>query len=343
MRRGREGFVLAFVVFMLFAISVAGATGYLIVSSEYSMSAHSGEGSEALAVARAGLERFVAEHVGTVPDTTAYAMGNGVVVVTTRKVVEQGTLTHLYYIKAEATVTDIRTPNTPARRTVGAQAILRRRPLPQMAALITSATTVSVHAFGSANGTDADTPATCPTGGAPSIAGAVAQSSVLGTTTGVPLSELWPGGWTAVRDSIRVRWDVLSAPGFSVDFENTLPALGSIPADSFPIVRYTGGTTILSTSGRHNKGVLIVTGTLRPWFLFNWDGIVLAGDIGDAFLSFLGGGSVDGFLIGGLDADNSPSSLEVRTDVRYHSCAVYGANESLSYFELLPNTFYEAN
>lgn len=343
MNRSREGFVLAFVVFMLFAISVAGATGYLIVSSEFSMSTHSGEGSEALAVARAGLERFVAEHVGVVPDSTSYAMGDGVVVVTTRKVVEQDSVTHLYYLKAEATVADIRTPNTPARRVVGAQAILRKRPLPHMAALITSASSLTVHPFGSAVGVDVDLPFTCSGGGATPIAGAVASSSVLGTTVGLPLFETWPGGWTDVRDSIRVRWDVLSDPDFPVDYENSLPALGSIPADSFPIVRYTGATTILTTSGLHNKGVLIVTGTLRPWFLFQWEGIVLAGNIGDAFLSFLGGGAVDGMMIGGLDADNTPSSLEIRTDVIYHSCPVYAANESLSYFELLPNTLYEAN
>lgn len=343
MRSAQDGFVLAFVVFMLFAISVAGATGYMIVSSEFSMSTHAGEGSEALAVARAGLERFVAEHVGAVPDTTTYAMGDGVVVVTTRKILEQDSVTHFYYIKAEATVTDIRTPNTPARRVVGAQAILRKRPLPHMAALITSATNLTVHPTGAAVGVDLDLPITCAGGGATPIAGAVANSTVLGTTVGVPLFEVWPGGWSAVRDSIRVRWDVLSDPDFPVDYENTLPALGSIPADSFPIVRYTGGTTILSTSGWHNRGVLIVTGTLRPWFLFDWDGIVLAGNIGSTFISFLGGGAVDGMMIGGLDADNAPSSLTVRTDVLYRSCQVYGANESLSYFELLPNTMYEAN
>ncbi len=35
--RGRGGFVVAFVVFMLFAISVAGMTGYIVVSSEFEL------------------------------------------------------------------------------------------------------------------------------------------------------------------------------------------------------------------------------------------------------------------------------------------------------------------
>lgn len=341
-RERREGgFVLALVVFMLFAISVAGAAGYLVVASEFAMARYSGEGAEALAVARAGIERFVGEHSGAVPDTVAYAMGDGVVVVTPRKMAETDSVTHLYALRAEATVTDPRTPASPARRVVTAQAILRKRPVPHHAALISSATSITVHSFGDADGVDHNTSLDCVGGGASAIIGGVARSSISGVLNGSPASATWPGGWSAVRDSIVARWDVLSDPDFPVDYENTLPSLGSIPADSFPIVRYTSGS-IVSTSGRHNKGVLIWSGELRPWFLFNWEGIVMVENLGEPFLGFLGGGSVDGMLISGLNADNSPSSVEVRTDVRYHSCAVYGANESLSYFELLPNTMYEA-
>ena len=60
----RAGFVLAFVVFMLFSVSVAAATGYLVVRSEFGMAKNAMDGSEALVVARAGLERFIAEHPG---------------------------------------------------------------------------------------------------------------------------------------------------------------------------------------------------------------------------------------------------------------------------------------
>jgi glycine cleavage system regulatory protein len=66
----RGGFVLVFVVMMLFAISVAGAAGYIVVNTEFAMARSSDEGAEALAVARAGLHRFVAEQLGVV--------GNGV-------------------------------------------------------------------------------------------------------------------------------------------------------------------------------------------------------------------------------------------------------------------------
>lgn len=338
---GDGGFVLALVVFMLFAISVAGAAGYLLVASEFAMARYSSQGDEALAVARAGIERFVGEHSGAVPDTVSYAIGDGLVVVTSRKMAETDSLTHLYAIQAEATVADPLAPNAPARRIVTAQAVLHRRPIPHLAALTTSANSLLV--LGIVSGIDSDTFLQCPGGGASPITGAVARSGILGTALGVPAIELWPGGSSAVRDSIVARWDVLSDPDFPVDYENTLPALGSIPADSFPIVRYTG-SSILNTAGRHNQGVLIWVGTLRPWFLFNWEGIVLAENLGDPFLAlpFLAPGSVDGLLIAGLNGDNNPSSVEVLANIVYGSCKVYAANESLAYFELLPNTMFEA-
>jgi hypothetical protein len=335
-----RGFVLPFVVFMLFAISVAGVAGYLVVASEFEMSKYSSDGAEALTVARAGLERFVAEQIGTLPDTASYAMGDGVAVVTTRALFAIDSITDMVYLRSEATVQDIRSPNTPARRVVGAQAIHRRRPMPQRGALIISAATVNV--TGEAYGNDKSTLGECSGGAASAITGAIARTSVSGTLNGSPNSRTWGGDWEDMLDSIRVRFDVLSDPNFPVDFENTLPSDGSLPADSFPIVRYDGGTVTPSTSGKHNKGVLIVTNTLRPAASFNWEGIVLAGNVTDA-IPLLGGGSVDGILVGGLSANNNPTSLTVLTDVNYHACNVYGANESLAYLELLPNTLIETN
>ena len=48
----RGGFVLALVVLMLFAISVAGAAGYLVANTEFRMAKYSGQGAEALTVPR---------------------------------------------------------------------------------------------------------------------------------------------------------------------------------------------------------------------------------------------------------------------------------------------------
>jgi hypothetical protein len=54
-------------------------------------------------------------------------------------------------------------------------------------------------------------------------------------------------------------------------------------------------------------------------------------------------GSLRGLLVGGLNVNNPYTTVIVQTDVRYYSCEVYAANESLSYLELLENTVFESN
>ncbi len=336
---GREsGFVLAVVVFMLFAISVAAATGYTLVSSEFALSRHSGDGAEALAVARAGLERYVAESLGTLADTTAYALGGGIATVTPRKLFELDSLNEVWYVRSEGTVEDVRSPGAPARRVVGAYATYRRRPIPHYASVIVSAEELETDGNGEARGFDHDSAGDCPGGGASTIIGAIAQDDVdednSSDIQGNPQWRIWPGGASAILDSIRVRWDILTDPDFPVEFENTLPNFSSIPSDSFPVVRYNGDMT----SGLQGRGALIVTEKFDPPSSFNWSGIVLAGEIDDRTSGYL-----DGILIAGLNGPNPYDEVELRTDVNYHSCDVYAANESLSYLELMPNTIHETN
>ncbi|MDH3272131.1 MAG: hypothetical protein OEN56_12400 [Gemmatimonadota bacterium] len=334
----RGGFVLALVVFMLFAISVAGMTGYLVVSSEFELSKHSGQGAEALAVARAGLERFTAEQYGVVDDTVAYALGNGVATVTTRKLFARDSITDMYYIRSEATVDDIFTPGAPARRVVGGYAIHHRRPLAHHAVVMVGADNVEVRGGGEAHGWDYKTVADCPGGGASQITGVITRLSVTESATddieGSPEYELWSGGWAEIVDSVGLRWDVLSDPNFAVDYENTLPSFASLPADSFPLIRYTGWVNANFTG----RGVLIVDGVFDPGSSFVWDGIVLAKEVDDIIQ-----GDLDGILIAGFEGPNTYSTVDFRTDVNYHSCYVYRANETLAYLELLPNTIFEVN
>jgi hypothetical protein len=330
-----SGFVLPFVVFLLFSVSVAGVTGYMIVSSEFELSRYSGQGSEALTVARAGVDRFVSEQLGVVDDTVAYALGDGVVSVTARRVMSQDSVTDLYYVRGEATVDDPLTPGSPARRTVGAYAVHHRRPLPHLAALAVGADRVDVTS-GEVHGVDYDTPVTCAGGGATSIPGAVARLAVTESAAddvqGQPQWELWPGGWSDVRAALGVRWDVLTDPNFPVDFENTTPDFGLLPADSFPVIRYTGDLG----AGFSGRGVLIVDGILDMYGTFQWEGIVMAKHLDDIVQ-----GNVDGIVVAGLDEPNLYGTIEVRGSLHYNSCSVYAANESLSYMELLRYTISE--
>jgi hypothetical protein len=337
----RGGFVLAFVVLLLFSIAVASATGYMIVNSEFGMAKHSSDGAEALTVARAGLERFIAEQIGVVDDTVVYALGDGIAEVTSRKLLARDSVTDFYYIRSEATVTDIFAPSSPARRVVGATAIHRRRPLPHHAVFTIAANQVNVNANASgsvARGNDHNSSANCSGGGASAIPGVVARVSVteLNSTDiqGTPQWEIWPGGSAAVRDSIKVRWDILSDPDFPLEFDGTWPNFGSLPADSFPVVRHYGwlSTNIVG------RGVLIVVGTFDPTPSFVWDGIVLA-QHADDYLE----GTIRGTVVAGLDGPNSYSTVNANMNARYYSCSVYAANESLSYLELVEHTVHEVN
>jgi hypothetical protein len=308
------------------------------VNTEFAMAKQSTDGAEALAVARAGLERFVAEQIGTVADTVTYALGDGIAVVTTRKLLEQDSLNHVYYIRSEGSVADLFAPDTPARRVVGGYAINRRRPVPHHAAMTVSATSVRVEGVGRAEGQDIHTTSICPGGGAERITGLITKSTFEEQfgygVQGLPQHEVWPGGSAQILDSIRTRWDVLSDPDFPVDFDGVWPNFASLPSDSFPIVRQTGWMT----SSVQGRGVLIVDGVFDPPSGFTWDGIVLAGHVDDGIE-----GRVHGMLIGGIDADNMYASVTSNADVSYASCWVYAANESLSYMELVENTIFESH
>jgi hypothetical protein len=339
--QARGGFVLALVVLMLFAISITAATGYLMVNTEFAMAKSSGEGAEALSVARAGLTRFVAEQLGVVGDSVSYAIGHGVAMITTRKLAEKDSLTDVYYIRSEGTVSDYFTPGTPARRVVAAYAYHHRRPLRHFGAFVVAADGgYSQNAGAIVDGNDHSTALDCPGGGASPIAGIVARTTAAAQSSGVlngsPAGKLWPGGYAAMYDSIGLRWDVLKDAGFPVDFDGVLPDYGSIPADSFPVVRVHGYFNPGSSwSGR---GLLIVDGELDAAGGFYWDGIVLAGSVDD-----IHEGHIRGMLVAGLDGPNSYTQVYWRGSIQYYSCYVYGADESLSYLELIDNTLFEAN
>lgn len=344
--RSEGGFVLALVVLMLFAISVAGAAGYLVVNTEFSMARYSEQGAEAETVARAGLHRFVAEQLGVVGDSVSYAIGNGVALITTRRVAELDSLNQVYYVRSEGTVTDVLQPGVPARRVVGAYAYYRRRPLKHWGALVVPSSggwSDNVNANGAeVDGDDHNSSSDCAGGGAASIPGIIARVSTGtvngGQLDGSPPGRIWSGGSAAIYDSVALRWDILTNPGFPVDFDTTPgapPNFAALPADSFPVVRVNG--PYFNPGGSWSgRGVLIVPGQLDAASGFSWNGIVLAGELDDIHES-----TIRGMLISGLSGPGTYNNVYWRGTIRYYSCYVYAANESLSYLELIDNTEFE--
>ncbi len=332
----RGGFVLALVVLMLFAISIMGGAGYLIVSSEARMARYATQGEEALAIARGGLQRFVSEQLGVVADSMRYAIGAGETLVTARRMSALDPFTDVYFIRSDAAIVDPLVPGTPARRVVGAYAHHRRRPVPLHAAVVLSVEDFLVGNNSTVSGIDIGG-AVCPGGVAPPIGGAIARDDIdrTGTLLGSPEEQYWSGGYSEFMTRMGLRWDVLSDPGFPVDFEDVQPDFSTLPADSFPVVRING--SLNGTSPWSGRGVLIVRDQFDANPSFTWEGIVLAGWVDDRIM-----GNIDGMLIGGFSGTEPYDEVETRNgDIRYHSCNVRRANESLSYLQLIPNTLFE--
>lgn len=353
----RGGFALALVVLMLFAIAVAGAAGYQVVSSEFTLAQQNRDGQEALSVARAGLQRFIAEQIGQVGDSVSYAIGDGVASVTARKVMEQSSTSHLYYIESVGEVADSRTPLLPARRTVGTYVWHRQNPLPPKAAIVLTGGQLRLYGNGppyyypyysDVSGTDHATPVECTGGGSSPTYGIGTAGSIAnygGSYSGSPSAgDTHYSTFQEVYDTLGLRWDILTDPSFPVDFNDTWPNFDTLLVhhpDTFPIVRINGNFNAWGDyySG---QGVLIVTGRLVILNDFVWNGIIMAGNF---YYSSGGSGAiprVNGMLIGGMNAAN-PTSYLIYGDFNFHSCNFNKANQALSYLEVLDNAIFELN
>ncbi len=301
------------------------------------MSNHAQEGAEAGSVAHGGMQLFLAEQTGAVVgDSVVYSIGLGNVIVTSRKLMEKDSLNHLYYLRSEGTLSDIRFPGAPvARRVVGAFAWHRLSPMAHRAAMIVSADEINVRSGGEIDGDDDSLPTDCPGGGTAGITGGIAKDRVTGIVDGNPRRETWTWGFAGLADSLGLRWDVLQDPSFPFEFDGSPPNFASLPSDSFPLVRYQGD--LAPASSWSGRGLLVITGEFNGRSGFDWKGIVLAGSADDGL-----DGDVEGMVVLGLDGPNPYNEIEVRGDVEYNACYVYAANRALSYLELVDNPIFEA-
>ncbi len=333
------GFALPLVVFLLFAVTTAGAASYLMVQAEFSAVTLSGDNEAALAIARGGIQRFVAEQQGEPDDTVEYALGNGIVTVTATKMAEEDSTTHLYYIRAEAEIENPGRPGAPTRRVVGAYGKHNLSPVKHKAAWLMAVPSVYVFHDTDVDGTDDATVGECPSATGGAVTGVIATSYIYaehaGHIVGSPASQLY-SSIDAVKDSSGIRWDVLSDPSYPVEHDGVWPSFGSIPSDSFPVIRRVGSLGVSSAAS--GRGVLIVTGTLYMWSGFEWDGIILAGDLYPTVDQDV---TIKGMVVGGLNGATSLYYAAYKGKFDYHSCNVANASRSLSYFELVDNSMFE--
>lgn len=328
---------MAMVVFLLFAIAVAGATGYQLVQLEAQLATQGREGNEALEVAMAGVHRFVGASYGVPNDSSVYYVGNGTVTVLTRRLARLDSVRDLYLIRSTGSVENDFYPDAPARRTVSQYAVLHKDPVGVWAAL-TMPRGLRIRTPGTVSGLDTSSPGACALAGvdrygAMLTAGASTQGGAA-YLLGSPSGSVNVGGIGTLLDTARVRWDVLSDASFAIVDDDVEPDWVSIPADSFPVYRVNGDLTAGSEDS--GRGVLIVTGALSVENGFTWSGIILAG----ALDSFEATAVITGALLGNLDG--GVGRLEFRhATIQYDACTVMSANASIAYLELLDGTLWE--
>ena len=333
----RGGFVLALVVLLLFGIGVAGAAGYQVVLSEALLSVHAKETQTALSIARAGLRSFIGKQIGVHDTLVTYSIEGEDAVVTARLVSEIDDFETLYLLGSEGVYTDPTFTGSPARRIVYQYAVKREVALDHVAAVTQASGDVDLvdntRLWGIDEASEADCEQTSE-----DIVGVLMGSGGL-DISGSPLNgsgdSLTYGSYAAVLDSLGIDWSLLTSTDFPVDYQNTWPP-GSLPSDSFPVIRWTGNVT--APSAASGRGLLIVVGRLTPGDNFTWDGIVLAGRIApdgdDAF-------TIRGLVVGGLDGLGSPTVYGEDHYVYHNRCMAFKAGRRLGHFQPVGGTWWE--
>lgn len=334
---GHGGFTLAVVVFLLFAIGVAAATGFQVAASEQAMAMHSSDGARARAVAEAGLGLFVGEHVGlVVPTDTVYNLDGGTATITAWRVSDVAGWDPVYAISSRGEVLDPRFASAPAVRVVREFHALRRLPIVPLGALSHSGWVISMG--GNIRGHDEASSGDC-FGAGTSIAGiavGIGHFNLGGAISGSPnvrnlgsQANLWNG-----LDMIP--WAALIHPEFPVDYEH--PADWPTPLPGvYPSIRWNGD--FFAFEARSGRGVLIVDGSLILQDNFEWEGLIFARGLNSPAAS--ADFEIKGMLVAGLSG--APSATWLRSgDIEYNSCHVRAAMQRLAYFQPVTNSWWEA-
>jgi len=344
------GFALAVVVFLLFAIAMASATGYAVVSLEADMAVQDEERAEASRIARAGLERYFGEHLGLPDDTVTYAIGAGNAVITARRMapVDAADGIYMYLVESEGQVTKLTGATSPASVTVRQYARLHSEPIARTGALISSFSSLSIQGQTRIEGEDYSTGSACTIDGEDTNAvvrrGSISTSCKFGSycpyLNGSPGTSAVLSDHDEVYDTAGIRWDVLTDPTFPVDYDDEIPNQWTLPAGEYPVIRWNGNLAV--SSSHSGRGVLIVTGELSiSGWGFSWDGIVLAGDMANnsSTIAYI---IIEGMLIVGLDGGGSLSlNNYIGPYIYYDACHALAASNALAYWDPLEGTFWE--
>jgi hypothetical protein len=333
-RRSRRGIALPAVLFLITLLTILGAAALTITGTERRVSGTTGIETQAYAIARTGLERFLLEResMGFTTDPPAPSESTRVMltdgyadVVLTRVRADAGlSRPGIYVIRSRGVRTDRSAQRRPiAERTIAQFARWQQPGMQVLAAWTSMRGIYNAGPIGEINGVDACGAMTSVAGVAvPSVPGYVQAAGAL-IPSGTP-NVLDLGDPLSTSNAITVDWGSVADGGVSgatVELPRDVwpsPSQWSDPS-FWPIV-FVRGNFALPSDGR---GLLIVTGNLTMNGTRWWDGIVL---VGGAVVAN-GSSTVNGATVTGLNikfggsaipADSAHGSLTLR----FHSCNI---------------------
>jgi Tfp pilus assembly protein PilX len=330
----RRGIALPAVLFMITLLTILGAAAITITGTERRVSGNSGLETQAYAIARTGLERFLLdrERMGFTSDPPAQSESTRVVVrdgyadvVLTRIRAEVGlTRPGIYVVRSRGVRTDRSSQRHPlAERTIAQYARWQQPGMQVLAAWTSMRGIYNTGPVGELNGIDACGAMPAVAGVAvPSVPGYVQQVGAL-IPSGTP-NVLDLGDLLATSNAITIDWGSVvdgGVSGTTVELPRDVwpsPSQWSDPG-FWPIV-YVRGNFALPSDGR---GLLIVTGNLTINGTRWWDGIVLVG--GNVVAN--GSSTINGATVTGLNAKSGAGSTPADTahgplTMRFHSCNI---------------------
>lgn len=338
----RGGFALALVVFLLFAIGLAGTLGYEAVRTEAALSLTNQQGSEAFTAAQAGMQRFLAAARDTVVDDGTYSVLDAEATVTARRVREGPFPNHRYLIRSVGTYLDARFSENAVERTVYLLADHERVPVELLGALVSPSEDIEIDGLdaNAIQGRDQAPPGMCPEAGSVNVNDVVGGGNIEINQTGGVQGVSYPGA-DAVLDSLGVEWDVLTDPDFPVEHDDMWPSF-PVPADSFPVIRRTEAVFNADNarSDGDGQGLLIVTGRLHLQEGFTWNGLILADEMQMNTNNWTG--RIRGALVVGLDGSGQPFRIRDGGQIEFWSCNVIDAGRGLAHLDPLAGTWWEA-
>jgi hypothetical protein len=175
-----------------------------------------------------------------------------------------------------------------------------------------------------------------PTG---NLGGAYAAGSI--TFTGSPISGNPPtqtvGSKSAAMYRLGVNWTFLTGPDVPVQYSSPTvwPNFAGMHADTFPVIRIVGDFS--PTSVHNGRGILIVTGVIRPSGNFSWNGVIVAGDLALSNPTRTDW-RVRGLVVSGMGPSAGAVNIPDGADLRYNRCHVMRAFAKLSHLEPISGT-----